>query len=59
MSVMIGSTRETTPIFSLEKPRTQMGGLTVSPDGSSFLYTQTEIDDSYIMLVKNFRQAKS
>jgi Tol biopolymer transport system component/DNA-binding winged helix-turn-helix (wHTH) protein len=49
------ATRETTPIFSLEKPRTLFGGLAVSPDGRSLLYAQTELDDSYIMLVKNFR----
>jgi Tol biopolymer transport system component/DNA-binding winged helix-turn-helix (wHTH) protein len=49
------ATRETTPIFSLGKPHTFMGGLAVSPDGRSLLYAQTELDDSYIMLVKNFR----
>jgi Tol biopolymer transport system component len=49
------ATRETTPIFSLEKPHTLYGGLAVSPDGRSLLYAQTELDDSYIMLVKNFR----
>ena len=48
-------TRETTPIFSLEKPYTQFGGLAVSPDGRSLLYAQNELDDSYIMLVKSFR----
>jgi Tol biopolymer transport system component/DNA-binding winged helix-turn-helix (wHTH) protein len=49
------ATGETTPIFNLEKPLTIFGGLAVSPDGRSLLYTQTELDDSYIMLVKNFR----
>jgi Tol biopolymer transport system component len=49
------ATRETTPIFSLEKPFTEFGGLAVSPDGRSLLYAQNELDDSYIMLVKNFR----
>ena len=49
------ATRETTPIFTLEKPLTVFGGLAVSPDGRSLLYAQNELDDSYIVLVKNFR----
>ena len=49
------ATSETTPIFSLEKPLTVFGGLAVSPDGRSLLYAQNELDDSYIVLVKNFR----
>ncbi len=49
------ATRETTPIFSLEKPASRFGGLAVSPDGRSLLYGQNEFKDSYIMLVKNFQ----
>jgi serine/threonine protein kinase/Tol biopolymer transport system component len=49
------ATRETTPILSLEKPASFYGGLAVSPDGRSLLYGQNELEDSYIMLVKNFR----
>jgi hypothetical protein len=30
-------------------------GLAVSPDGKSILYTHSEIGESNIMLVKNFR----
>jgi Tol biopolymer transport system component len=48
-------TRSTTPIFAVEKPVPQFGGLTLSPDGKSLLFGQNEIDESYIMLVKNFR----
>jgi hypothetical protein len=47
--------RETTPIFSLEKPASDFGGLAISPDGRSLFYGQTDLDDSYNMLVKNFR----
>jgi len=49
------ATRRTTPIFSLEKPPSHFGGLAISKDGRSLLYGQRELDDSYIMLVKNFR----
>jgi Tol biopolymer transport system component len=49
------ATGEMTPIFGLEKPISGYGGLTISPDGKSLLYGQTDLDDSYIMLVKNFR----
>jgi hypothetical protein len=49
------ATREITPILSLEKPASFYGGLAVSPDGRSLLYGQNELEDSYIMLVKNFR----
>jgi hypothetical protein len=49
------ATGEMTPIFGLEKPVSGYGGLTISPDGKSLLYCQTDLDDSYIMLVKNFR----
>jgi hypothetical protein len=49
------ATRETAPILSIEKPASFFGGLAASPDGRSVLYSQTELDDAYIMLVKNFR----
>ena len=49
------ATRETTPVFRLQKPVLGPGGLALSPDGSSLLYGQNEFLDSYIMLVKNFR----
>jgi serine/threonine protein kinase/Tol biopolymer transport system component len=49
------ATRKTTPIVSLEKPASFFGGLAVSPDGRSLLSGQIEVDDSSIMLVKNFR----
>ncbi len=48
-------TRATTPIFALEKPASDFGGVTLSPDGKSLLFGQRELDESYIMLVKNFR----
>jgi eukaryotic-like serine/threonine-protein kinase len=49
------ATREITPILSLEKAAPPFGGLAISPDGRALLFCQTELDDSYIMLVKNFR----
>jgi serine/threonine protein kinase/Tol biopolymer transport system component len=49
------TTRSTTPIFSIERPVPQFGGLTLSPDGKSLLFGQSETDESYITLVKNFR----
>jgi Tol biopolymer transport system component/DNA-binding winged helix-turn-helix (wHTH) protein len=49
------STRETTPIFSLEKPASDFGGLAMLPDGRSLFYGQSDQDDSYNMLVRNFR----
>jgi Tol biopolymer transport system component/DNA-binding winged helix-turn-helix (wHTH) protein len=48
-------TRETTAIFSPEKPSLRIGSLAVSPDGKSLLYDRIESLDAYIMLVKNFR----
>ena len=47
--------REITPIHSLKKPASDFGGLAISPDGRSLFYGQTDLDDSYNMLVKNFR----
>ena len=49
------ATRQTTPIFSLDKPVIGVGGLALSPDGRSLLYGQNASLESYIMLVKNFR----
>jgi Tol biopolymer transport system component len=49
------ATREIIPIFSIEKPVSAYGGLALSRDGKSLFYGQTDRDDSYIMLVKNFR----
>jgi dipeptidyl aminopeptidase/acylaminoacyl peptidase len=48
------ATGEITPIFSLEKPVTEFGGLAISPDGKALYWGQIDRDDSYIMLVKNF-----
>ena len=48
-------TREITPIFSLERPASDQGGLVLSPDGKSLFYGQTDQDDSYNLLVRNFR----
>jgi Tol biopolymer transport system component/DNA-binding winged helix-turn-helix (wHTH) protein len=43
------------PIFALDKPASAFGGLALSPDGKSLLFGQQELDDSYIMVMKNFR----
>lgn len=47
-------THQKFPILTLEKP-SFIGGLAVSRDGRSLLYGQTELEDSYLLLVKNFR----
>ena len=44
-----------TPIWTLEKPAPPFGGLALSPDRKALLYCQIDQDDSYLMLVKNFR----
>ena len=49
------ATRSITSILALEKPISTFGGLALSPDGKSLLFGQNEVDESYIMLVKNFR----
>ena len=49
------ASRSITPIFALEKPSSEFGGLTLSPDGKALLFGQNESDESYIILVKNFR----
>ena len=46
---------KTTCIFIAEKPVPYFGGLALSPDGRSLLYSKREFWHSYIMLVKNFR----
>ena len=48
-------TAQSTPILNLEKASPVFGGLTLSPDGKSLLYVQSELDESYVMLVRNFR----
>lgn len=45
----------TTPILTLEKPAAGYGGLALSPNGKTLYWGQTDREDSYIMLVKNFR----
>jgi hypothetical protein len=49
------ATRQITPIFSLEKAAPPFGGLAISPDRKELLFSQIDQDDSYLMLVKNFR----
>ncbi len=49
------STRSITPIFTVEKPVPHFDGLTLSPDAESLLFGQSEVDEFYLMLVKNFR----
>jgi len=49
------ATRGITPILSLEKAAPPFGGLAISPDRKALLFCQIDQDDSYIMLVKNFR----
>ena len=48
-------THKTIPIFALEKPAPLYGGLAMSPDGRSLLFSQQDFWDFHIMLVKNFR----
>jgi Tol biopolymer transport system component/DNA-binding winged helix-turn-helix (wHTH) protein len=43
------------PIFALDKPASSFGGLALSPDGKSLLFGRNELDESYIMVMKNFR----
>jgi Tol biopolymer transport system component len=49
------ATQKSTPILALDKPISMFGGLTLSPDGKSLLFGQNELNESYIMLMKNFR----
>jgi hypothetical protein len=46
---------QTTPILALDKPASSFGGLAVSPDGKSLIFGLNELNESYIMLMKNFR----
>ena len=46
---------QSTPILALDKPASLFGGLAVSPDGKSLLFGQSELNESYIMVMKNFR----
>jgi Tol biopolymer transport system component len=46
---------QSTPIFALDKPASLYGGLALSPDGKSILFGQSELNESYVMLMKNFR----
>jgi hypothetical protein len=46
---------QSTPILSLEQAASQFGGLALSPDAKSLLFGQNELNESYIMLMKNFR----
>ena len=46
---------QSTPILAPDKPVAPFGGVVVSPDGKSLLFGQTELNESYIMVMKNFR----
>lgn len=46
---------QTTPILALDKPASSFGGLAVSPDGKSLIFGLSELNESYIMVMKNFR----
>lgn len=48
------ATGQSTTLLNL-KTSPLFGGLTLSPDGKSLLFGQSELDESYVMLVKNFR----
>jgi Tol biopolymer transport system component/DNA-binding winged helix-turn-helix (wHTH) protein len=49
------ATGQSTTILTLDKPSSMYGGLALSPDGKSLLFGQNELDQAYVMLVKNFR----
>ena len=46
---------QSTPILHLDKPVSLFGGLAVSPDGKSIIFGLNELNESYIMVMKNFR----
>jgi Tol biopolymer transport system component len=46
---------QSTPVFALDKRFNEGGGLALSPDGKTLLFGQTELMESYIMVMKNFR----
>ena len=48
-------TRSTIPLLTSEKVLSAFGGPALSPDGKSLLFGQTEADEGYVMLLKNFR----
>jgi Tol biopolymer transport system component/DNA-binding winged helix-turn-helix (wHTH) protein len=45
---------QSTPVFALDRPASDFGGLALSPDGKSLLFGQNELNESYIMVMKNF-----
>jgi len=49
------ATRQSTPILTLDKPASLYGCLALSSDGKSLLFGQNELNESYVMLMKNFR----
>jgi Tol biopolymer transport system component len=49
------ATRQSTVILTLGKPNPFFGGLAMSSDGKSLLFAQNELNESYVVLVKNFR----
>ena len=46
---------QSTPILAPDKPVSTFGGLALSPDGKSLLFGQNELNESYVMVMKNFR----
>ena len=52
------ATGKTICIFTVEKHVPYFGGLALTPDGRSLLYSQREFWNSDIMLLKNFRQSR-
>jgi Tol biopolymer transport system component len=46
---------QSTPVFALDKPASTFGGLAISPDGKSLLFGQGELEESNIMVMRNFR----
>ena len=46
---------QSTPIFALDKPASIFGGLALYPGWQITLFGQNELDESYIMVMKNFR----
>jgi Tol biopolymer transport system component/DNA-binding winged helix-turn-helix (wHTH) protein len=45
---------QSVPIFALDRLASMFGGVAISPDGKSLLFGQNELNDSYIMVMKNF-----
>jgi Tol biopolymer transport system component/DNA-binding winged helix-turn-helix (wHTH) protein len=46
---------QSTPILTLDKPASLYGGVAVSPDGKSLIFGLSEVNESYIDVMKNFR----